>query len=310
MAEDNHDVFEGEIPKNLGKKQLPIWVKLGGLVLLVGGLGTVVYLFENGTLTSKEAQPYDTDAVFNVLTNHQEEIDVEAIEYPADNDVNVSPNPVPSNTDQISVSLNESPITQDSDELDMISLAEMSNPITITPPAEPVQQRQPLQQVTTIDHELRTDVNQLTNRIAEIEANESERITVIRSGIELHSQSLAKLNDLVASLASLKAELKQLKTAPAAAAPPRQPASTTTAAKKPTPNQVSAPKPKATANAPELNLVGVDTWGGERFAQIEYDGQIHLLASNEVIGKWRLHRIGKDTVTITNAEGESIELTI
>ncbi|MAP25461.1 MAG: hypothetical protein CMH17_00825, partial [Methylophaga sp.] len=41
-----HDVFEGEIPSDLGKKSAPIWFKVIGLVAMVGVLGTAAFLLE------------------------------------------------------------------------------------------------------------------------------------------------------------------------------------------------------------------------------------------------------------------------
>ena len=44
----SHDVFDGEIPKDLGKKKNPpLWVKLIFLVILVAVLGTAAYLLES-----------------------------------------------------------------------------------------------------------------------------------------------------------------------------------------------------------------------------------------------------------------------
>ena len=44
----SHDVFDGEIPKDLGKKKNPpLWVKLILLVILVAVLGTAAYLLES-----------------------------------------------------------------------------------------------------------------------------------------------------------------------------------------------------------------------------------------------------------------------
>ena len=292
MAENKqtHDVFEGEIPSDLGKKPAPIWFKVIGLVALVGVLGTAAFLLERDKDYSVEPGIDITESMTSITEPESTEIEL------GTND-GLTPDPI-----DIDI-----PSAQDVDgetEVDLIAIENDENAIVITPPAQSTES--PISNSETLNADLQEEVSHITSRLAEIEAKESERITVVRSGIELHAQSVEKLNGLVRSLDGLKKELAALKTAPVATSP--KPASNKQATPQAAPNVQAKPTTPKKTN--ELNLIGIDSWGGERFAQIEYSGEIHLLASNETIGGWRLESIAKDSVVVKNQEGESFELSI
>ena len=286
-----HDVFEGEIPSDLGKKSAPIWFKVIGLVAMVGVLGTAAFLLERDKDYLVEPGIDITESITSIAEPESTEIELGT-------DDGLTPDPI-----NIDI-----PSAQDVDgetEVDLIAIENDESAIVITPPAQSSSES-PISNSETLNADLQEEVSQISSRLDEIEANESERITVVRSGIELHAQSVEKLNDLVRSLDDLKKELAALKTAPVATGP--KPASNKQATPQAAPN-IQA-KPTIPNKTNELNLIGIDSWGGERFAQIEYSGEIHLLASNETIGGWRLESIAKDSVVVENQEGESFELSI
>ena len=302
MAEDKntHDVFEGDIPKDLGKKSPPAWLKIVGLVGLVGVLGTAAYMLESEPEYNVEPGLDITEALSERLPS----------QGTPDDEIVLEEQPAPALEDEIVIDPSQvasEPMQSSDPEMDLLEAESMDNAITIVPPAEPVVE-EPVANPQFTDDALRQEVTLLTSRLDEIEASENERITVVKSGVELHAQSVEKLNALLNSLNSLKAELAALKTAPVNA----RPAATTNVQSRQTttakPSEAAKPDPKKEMD--ELKLLGVDTWGGERFAQIEYEGQIHLLATNEVIGDWRIDAIEKETVSVKNPKGERFELSI
>ena len=288
-----HDVFEGEIPKNLGKKSMSPIIKIAGLIALVGILGTAAIILESGDNFTVEPGIDITES----LSGH----------LPSSGEDKQSPTSAPnlSETDEIALDLSE-PEAQAAAELEALEYEGESSAITIVPPAEPVNYSEQNQSETFVDDDLRIEVTQLSSRIDEIEAMQTERINVVKSGIDLQSQGIDELNKLVKSLDALKWELEALKTTSVV-----QPLPTPTKSKTVNPQQSKSKTAEKSADkALELNLLGIDTWGGVRFAQIEYEGQIHLLATNESIGNWRIQTIAHNNVVVRNTEGESIELSI
>lgn len=295
MAEKNqaHDVFEGEIPSDLGKKKsAPIWLKVVGLVALVAVLGTAALMLEKDNDFSVEPGIDITDSISTVSEPENSEI---VIGF--DDPIGQTP---------ISIDMTANQDAESETEVDLLAIENDDNAIIITPPAES-NLKAAIDNSETLHADLQDEVSQITSRLEEIEANESERITVVKSGIELHAQSVEKLNDLVRSLDGLKKELAALKAAPTISNTPKS-STIKPATQQAAPNAKA--KPAANSKTDELNLIGIDSWGGQRFAQIEYAGQIHLLASNEAIGSWRLVNIAKDSIVVKNQEGESFELNI
>ena len=294
MAENTqaHEVFEGEIPSDLGKKSAPLWLKVVGLVALVGVLGTAALLLEKDKDFAVEPGIDLTDSILPLTEPENAEIEIGVDEPIAESPINI-----------------DMPSTQDNEGetgVDLLAIENEDNAIVISPPAQTSLQP-PIANSETVNADLQAEVSQITTRLEEIEANESERITVVRSGIELHAQSVEKLNDLVRSLDDLKKELAALKSAPVSNSTPKA------LNNKPTSAQAAPSlkaKPATNSKTDELNLIGIDSWGGQRFAQIEYAGEIHLLASNEAIGNWKLESIAKDSIVVKNQEGESFELNI
>jgi hypothetical protein len=287
-----HDIFEGEIPSDLGKKKsAPIWLKAVGLVALVGVLGTAALMLEQDNEFTVEPGIDITDSIPVMTEPENAEIQIAIDE----------------SVDQAPVQDEIPSVDQDSlTDVDLIAMENDDNAIVITPPAQPNLQP-PISNSETVNADLQDEVSQIASRLQEIEANESERITVVKSGIELHAQSVEKLNDLLRSLDGLKKELAALKAAPTTSSAPK-PSNNKPATQQAAPNAHA--KPAINRKTDELNLIGIDSWGGQRFAQIEYAGEIHLLASNEEIGSWRLESISKDSIVVKNQEGESFELSI
>jgi hypothetical protein len=287
-----HDIFEGEIPSDLGKKKsAPIWLKAVGLVALVGVLGTAALMLEQDNEFTVEPGIDITDSIPVMTEPENAEIQIAIDE----------------SVDQAPVQDEIPSVDQDSlTDVDLIAMENDDNAIVITPPTQ-TNLQPPISNSETVNADLQDEVSQIASRLQEIEANESERITVVKSGIELHAQSVEKLNDLVRSLDGLKKELAALKAAPTSSSAPK-PSNNKPATQQPAPNAQA--KPAVNRKTDELNLIGIDSWGGQRFAQIEYAGEIHLLASNEEIGSWRLESISKDSIVVKNQEGESFELSI
>lgn len=304
--EKETDVFDGEIPKDIGKKSPPAWVKIGGLVALVGAMGTAAYMLESdsGNDVIEAGQSEVTEALSGNLPEAES-----APEPQSSNEIDIGLSdvqPASPNTPEPPTASSVEPINeaQPGDMPDTDMMANTNNAITITPPAdEPV-----MQSSEAVDTELREDVDSINSRLDEIEATQTDRINIVKTGIDLHTQSIDKLSKLVESLESLKAELAELKNAPTQPAPStkRQPARTTEAQSKPSQNA----EPVDDEQPSNIELVGIDSWGGERFAQIEYQEKIHLLAVNESIGEWRIESVDRQHITVTDKEGESFELRI
>ena len=294
MAENtqSHDIFEGEIPSDLGKKKtLPIWLKVVGLVGLVGVLGTAAIMLEKDNNFTVEPGIDITDSSPTIPDPNGSEIEIgfdEATDIPSNN-IDMSAQQIEGQND-----------------IDLIAMENEDNAIVITPPNTSSFQN-PISNSETLSADLQDEVSQIASRLQEIEANESERITVVKSGIELHAQSVEKLNQLVHSLDNLKKELAALKAAPSTIPAPK-PSNNKPAIQQASPS--SQVRSAVSRKTDELNLIGIDSWGGQRFAQIEYAGEIHLLASNEEIGSWRVETISKESIVVKNQEGESFELSI
>lgn len=279
-----HDIFEGEIPKKIGKQSPPIWLRAIFLVGLVAILGAA-------TLKLKDSH-----------NNHIEPgLDLTQALSELDNQISIDETILlenePESTDlSIDVFLDSPQNVSD------IENVENNASIDILPATNEVAPTE------KNDLDLLNEVSHLSSRLSELETTQSERNDSVKSSIELHSHSLDELNKLVRSLEDLKKELSSLKLAPLASPPAPTAAPTPKSSLTVERTTASTPTPKD-LSVVELSLLGIDTWGGERFAQIEYEGQIHLLSINEHIGSWRVENIAHDRVVVRDKKGELIEIT-
>ena len=282
----SHDVFDGEIPKDLGKKKNPpLWVKLILLVILVAVLGTAAYLLESDD--DYEVEP-GTDLTETVVS----ELIIE--------DSNTS-------KDSITNIIVEDKENKQSSELDIVELENTDSEIQVFPPDA---NQQSFSKPTSLDEtkNINDQLDDLSARLDTVEDKGSERIALIQNGIDLHTQSVNKLNTLVDSLKDLKKELSDLKkmsTKSNTTVRTSQPGSQKLQTKN---NQPT--KSNASSKRDQLKLLGIDSWGGVDFAQIQYKHDIHLLSTGEKVGLWGVISIGEDSVVLKNEEGVSFELKI
>ncbi|WP_330109789.1 hypothetical protein [Methylophaga thalassica] len=282
----SHDVFDGEIPKDLGKKKNPpLWVKLIFLVILVSVLGTAAYLLESDKEYEIEPGRDLTETVVSELISEDSNISKES-------------------KTNIIVEDNEG---EQSSDLDILELENTDNEIQVFPPDANLKSSNKPGSFDEIN-KLTGQLDDLSAKIATVEDKESERIALIKSGMELHTQSVNKLNTLVDSLKDLKKELSDLK---------RVSTKSNTSLRTPQPVgeklQTKNDKPtklNPSSKTEQLKLLGIDSWGGVSFAQIEYNHDIHLLTTSEKIGIWEIISIGEDIVVIKNEKGVSFELNI
>lgn len=282
----SHDVFDGEIPKDLGKKKNPpLWVKLIFLVILVAVLGTAAYLLES-----------DDDYEIEPGTDLTETVVSELISE----DSNTS-------KDSITNIIVEDKENKQSSEIDIVELENTDSEIQVFPPDA---KQQSFNKPTSLDEikNINDQLDDLSARLATVEDKGSERIALIQNGIDLHTQSVNKLNTLVYSLKDLKKELSDLKkmsTKSNTTVRTSQPGSQKLQTKNNQPTNSNS-----NSKTDQLKLLGIDSWGGVDFVQIQYKHDIHLLSTGEKIGLWGVISIGEDSVVLKNEEGVSFELKI
>ncbi|HDY86058.1 MAG TPA: hypothetical protein ENI26_07820 [Methylophaga aminisulfidivorans] len=282
----SHDVFDGEIPKDIGKKKSPpVWIKIILLLILVSVLGTAVYILESDNEYDIEPGVDLNETVISELT----------AENPIINEVNTT-----NNNEAEKESIQES-------NLDILELENTQNEIQVIP-SNTAQPSSNTAGFYDEKSELDVELADLSTRLDTIEDKESDRIALVKSGMELHAESINKLNALVGSLKELKSELKALKRESTKTNGVAQPSHLE--AQKKLPKTDIPNKPNAISKTDQLKLLGIDSWGGEDYAQIEYKNEIHLLSTTEKIGKWKVMSIDDNSVMIKNEEGVSFELKI
>lgn len=317
-TEDTHDVYEGEIPANVGKKNNGL-LKVVGLIALVGVLGAAAYVLNMEE--SKQSMMDDTkDAVQDFMTSKMPEVS-EPEQQGADPEETIASSTeqsVPSESEVIDINLDETDTAATENptqglmdigreiteavNVDPVSYSDDSDPITITPPDNATDTK------VSSNYASQSELSQLRDKVMAIETSDQERINVIRSGIELQTASIDRLNNLLETLDGLKRELAELNKSSV-----QRTVSTKT---KPKANQTSNPSPKPAPeatpvverNGPDLILLGIDRWGDEKFAQIQDGDQIHLLAKHEVLNGWRVTRISQSAITVVNDNGDSFEI--
>lgn len=141
------------------------------------------------------------------------------------------------------------------------------------------------------------EITILKSKLAELEERDTQQAQVVSTSIEIQSLSQNRLEALVTRLDNLNAKLdKATKSAKSR---------TIQAKVKPTPiNQNLSKKTYLDAK-----LIGMDMWGGDRFAQINFKGTITLLTINESMGEWTVINLKENSVTLRNLNGETHELT-
>lgn len=140
----------------------------------------------------------------------------------------------------------------------------------------------------------------LSERIVLLSSVSQEQTKAATVSAEMQHKAARELRYLAAELAVLNAELKALNanSSSTTKAEVRQPAKKK--AQRTTTKKYKKAKPSVKKAQWSARLIGIDNWGGERFAQIEYKGVIHLLAKNETLGDWTVIRIENSKVTIFN----------
>jgi len=326
MAEEqSHDIFEGDIPTDLGKKKSPIWIKAAGLGVLICVLGAAAYVLNSESTretvmnsTQSKVESFMTEKLgtttgpdLNALSSPEQDeakqLGIEG-EIPSSSVIEIEPEELmgSTNDDLEEKSVLDIPADQQSSSFEQQILIDDSDPITITPPNQEVQTAAVNNSFASKD-----ELKDLKNTVGEMHAAQQERINVLKSGIDLQTVSIERLQALVQSLNELKSELKELKQTSV----PVQTSTTKVGTKAPAnPPKTSTSKPVQSqsvksVNTPDLILLGIDTWAGERFAQLQHKEQIHLLAMHESIKGWRITHIQNNSVTVTNESGESFEIT-
>lgn len=335
--QENHDVIDGDIPKDLGKKKTPIWVKgivLGALVSVLGAATFVLNTEENRAemLNATQGKVEDfmtSNSPSTRVTSPPEDEEVKStvqIHDPfSDNALSIDINE-PSQGNEISLDMNETAqmkaeISLSDEEAEVrFEEFETANPITITPASTMTNEPAPkagdadADAVRTLSKSFasKESVEMLQQAMYDVKAQEQERINIIKSGIDMQTVSINRLNDLLKTLDGLKAELKQLNSAPQASTQKAVAHVASSSSNKSTQSTTAAQKQvkkyRSKVETPELVLLGVDLWGGEEFAQLQHNKQIHLLAKNESINGWRVASINSNSVTVVNEEGESFEI--
>lgn len=183
----------------------------------------------------------------------------------------------------------------------------LSNAIVISPPLE--EEIKPDQSSANgLDASIEIDI--LTSKINKLEERDTKRAEAVKTSIEIQTQSLNRLTGLMSKLDGLKVRLDTLtaqsKTSVKAIAPVEKKKVVSASSRA---TQINQAKPLSRPMTLQARLVGTDMWGGDRFAQIDYKGTIHLLGVGEAIDTWTITAIGNSQVTMQNKNGEINELT-
>lgn len=323
-TEETHDVYEGEIPANIGKKNNGL-IKIVGLLALIGVLGAAAYVLnfeENKQSVMESTKGTVQDFMTSNMPNG---VEAEETKSTPTQKVNIGneeqSRAFGSDAIEINLAEQESPINHlplretmpqsnmssqyptNAVNMDTAHYPEEADPIIITAPEQPT----PTENVNG-EYASLSELSALRDKVIEIQSSDQERINVIQSGIEMQSTSIDKLNNLLESLDGLKKELAELNKKASS-----QPVHKTRTQAEEKVNQSSAKpspnaKPVAKAFKPDLILLGIDRWGDEQFAQIQHGDQIHLLAKHEKLNGWRVTSISKGAIIVVNDNGESFEI--
>lgn len=143
------------------------------------------------------------------------------------------------------------------------------------------------------------EITILKSKLAELEERDIQQAQAVTTSIEIQSLSQNRLEALVSRLDNLNAKLEKVTKSE------KSRAALSKAKAKPTDIKQNSPK-KIYLDA---KLLGMDMWGGDRFAQINFKGTITLLAINESMGDWTVIDLKENSVTLRNKNGETHELT-
>tara|TARA_R110001606_G_C15404703_1_gene654240 strand:+ start:31781 stop:32695 length:915 start_codon:yes stop_codon:yes gene_type:complete len=147
------------------------------------------------------------------------------------------------------------------------------------------------------------EIDILSSKIKEIEERDTKRTHAVKTSIEIQEQVLQRLATLMSKLDGLNLKLKTISNQA------ELPMKTSFVSQQKKVTTRAQPKPAKSQAPTNAKLVGTDLWGGDRFAQIDYKGTIHLLALGETIEDWRISAISENSVTLQNNNGDSYELT-
>ena len=333
MAEElsKSEIFDDEIPNDLIKKKgPPLKLILVGSMAILILIGLVAFTFYDKS--HKKKKPHISTAEANSSVSNQRinipnfasvakaaqqaEASLDRSEDKEDEPKipkaapvgqgSELPPPAPSSDTKINVLDTPSNDTKDASlKMPAPESGNTSDAIVIRPPAS-----KPAPIAKTENIENSKPYMALKSRLDELQSEQETHINIVKSGMELQSQGITKLNSLLGKLDNLTRELNTL------AAQTKQVEAkahthhhTAKAISRNSHTLSTKHESKPKDHLADTTLLGIDIWGGERFAQIEYQGKIHLLAVNEFIDNWRVVTINSENVTLKNNTGETVELT-
>lgn len=327
--------FVDDIPDNVGPKSMPLWLKSLFVFILGGGLVGGAYFY----YLQKESGLNDSVSAFIGAESAETPIiepEVTLALSAAENDVR---NQDFDNSRPLVDSVVQSystPIIGGDSEINLLDVNEPPKIDNLKSEAavtirgyddNSIQQEDPAIESTvksmpqkiapeTVKPEIDTaKAIEKASTVAVKEALEKysdNQIIIVKTSLELQGQAKAKLEGLLKSLDSLLMQVQiqeeEEETAvKLSASHSKSKRNIPTAATK---TAITAKtKPIKPSTPPNIKLFGVDLWAGERFAQIEYNKELQLVALNESVGEWRVIDIASTKVTLKNKHGDLIELT-
>lgn len=149
------------------------------------------------------------------------------------------------------------------------------------------------------------EIKILTDKIIQLEQKQATTSLASQTSIELQQRATTRLTALLTKLEQLNRHLATIEAEKQVAIHQAKQKSAVIRTVKP-----QIPKQITRNKAPlKAKLVGLDMWGGDRFAQIEYEGSIQLVAQNEMVGDWKIVEIEDNSVRLKNKHGDTYELT-
>lgn len=338
-SSDRPSNIEDDIPKTLNPKPMPLGFKLlftSLILIVVGAVGYVVWQkyqaqikaeYERySSVETSESEPATVEAAKKELEDTAAlsfpmDFDIPVINTPEDSsiisNVNGSPKPaIPKNRYEI-------PAANQTD-IDIMATGEVGMAVTennemLIQDEGPAITISPMdyavEQVEAAEVDPAAQEALIAERVqAALTKQSSDQIIIVKTSMELQEQAKQKLSSLVEKLDTLSEKIKLAESKPATPVVSNktrrvnQSQSERPARKQPA-RQRSAPKKQAVRNEISgTSLVGIDLWAGERFAQLEHKGSLHLLAVNESLGEWKVSSISSSKIVMQHKEGDIVEL--
>lgn len=315
-----------EIPDNIGSKAMPFWVK-GLLALIVSGVvagGAYFYSQqqESGLINSVDAfigaesaeAPISEKEITLDLSNTESDAtsqDFDRLPPPIEGEFQSYSTPIIGGDSEINLlDTNVQPEVNGIEDGAVITIRDSSdNAIQREEPSIENTAENMSQKIApeTIKPEMYTaEAVEKASEIAikdALEKYNENQIIIVKTSLELQGQAKTRLTGLLKSLDSLSSQIQQEEKSKAVVrSKPKQTSPKVT--QKPAKTEKKTPiKPS------NIKLLGIDLWAGERFAQIEYNKELQLVAINESVGEWRVISIATTKVTLKNKQGDLIELT-